>query len=409
VLVLAACGEPFVYTGTPGQAVPFELLFWTPTIELRVDGGASHRFLVDTGAPFTILDTDAYPDRVDGLHEADLEAFGLGFTDYRVIAYDALPFTLGDSPLGGFLGGDLLSHFALTLDYQGQQAWLDDGWDETLPAEISPPTVATPIFVPARVDGGGRAYVPGECAGSCGTFQVPATRILVETRLEDDTTSTWALVDTGATSVVLSEPLADRLDQPSRPRLDGVTVGTEAGTVSAYYTRVGSLRLVGHDVDVLEATSVPALVLPASDLFAALSAEVGREVEALIGGTYLRQFVTALDYEAEQLVLWPYREPTHIDPDEWIGPGFAFVRDEARWIVGDVYVDTHAWTQGVRSGDEIVRLDQVAIADLEYAQIRALIVDVPVGETIAVELLRAAGPVILDIEIEDLLPTYEGP
>ena len=197
----------------------------------------------------------------------------------------------------------------MSLDYQGERAWLFDDWDGAPPADVE---LAVSAAIDIELRGGGNYLVPGNCDGGCGIIDKPATRIVVETVFEGE--PVVALVDTGATAVVLSDTLVDLLGDGGRPRLDGVTVGTAGGARDAYFTRVGSLE-IGDSVSL---PSVPALVVPGWNLFDAVSDEVGRDVDAIIGGTVLRNFVSTIDFPGRELVLAEYADPHHIDPREFV-------------------------------------------------------------------------------------------
>ncbi len=404
-LAAVACGDGGLdYEGEAGRPVAADIDRHTPYVQVAVDGSAPGRFLVDTGAPFSVLDTDSY-DLSDGKHAVDLDAFGLHVFDYEVVAFDALPFPQGDRVIDGIVGGALMCSFTLSVDYQGERAWLDDAWDGGAPAEFDA-AVAPAIAVDVRLDGGGRYLVPGNCGGDCGTIELPGTRILVEVVADGDAEPFTALVDTGATAVVASEALMTRLGMDGRPRLDGVTVGTASGPVTAYFTRLGSVSLS----DAAEPlTSVPTLVVPGFDLFDALSDEVDGDVDAIIGGTLLRHFLVTMDYPGRQLVLSRYRDPSHIDADEFVDLGFDMVASGGAWVVGDVYSGTDAQAQGVRTGDVVVRLDGTEIAGLDEGAVRAIVTQYDVGDAISLELDRLGGPVTLSVAVEDLLPHYEVP
>ena len=96
LLPLAACGEgDLEYRGTLGAENPAKIALGTPMLAATVNADMTGRFLIDTGAPFTILDTDSFSFD-DGKHRIELDAFMVTFLDYDVVAYDALPFTMGE-------------------------------------------------------------------------------------------------------------------------------------------------------------------------------------------------------------------------------------------------------------------------------------------------------------------------
>jgi hypothetical protein len=378
-----------------------------PGVSASLDGASFAPFLVDTGSPIILADTDDH-DLSDGWHELDLELGDLRFSGLEVGAFDVFGGgATGSAPFSGVIGGTLVSHFALSFDAQGGRIWLEDGPLAELPAELSADAVDDAIEVDAQVAGGGRFMIAGD------TRPVGATRFLVRVAVEDQddaAESFWALVDSGASSVVLSNELMDLLGDQGRPRLDGVRVQTASGPKSGHLTRVWSLRLPGA-ADRVEQTSAPVMVLPDDDIFESVSREVGRDVRGIVGGTFLRWYVATLDYAGEAMRLLPYRSPDHIDPDEFVGLGFDVNRQGDAWIIDSVFPGTDAEAQGVLAGDTLVEVDGAAVTDLDESEIDGLTRGGGVGASVTILLERdgADGPVEIDVdvEVEDLLPAFE--
>lgn len=400
VVLLAACGDDVLdYEGSPGQATAARLDAWVPAVPVSVDGAPVRDFLVDTGAPVSMLDVDSFPGRDQGVAWVALDGFGLRIPDHEVLVFDV--FAYEQDVLHGIIGGDLLRHFAVSVDYQQPRVWLEDT-PAGLPAGVSPGAVDPGVTVPAAVRGGGAGQVPGECPGGCGTVDLHATRFLVEVRLEDDPEPRWMLVDTGATAVVLDPELATALPDPDRPRLDGVTVGTAMGQATAYYTRLARLEVGGA----VEDHGVPVLVLPEVSLFEGLSAEVGVEVVGLLGASFLRRFLTTVDYPDATLTLAPYRATGHIDPDEFVRVGFTMTQRDATWQVQDVYPGTDAAAEGLIPGDTIAELDGTSIAGAPAAEVAGLLAGFGLGDEVPVGVNRAGAIEVVLVTVEDLLPAY---
>jgi predicted aspartyl protease len=386
VALLAACGDDVLhYEGSPGQATAARLDAWVPAVPVSVDGAPVRDFLVDTGAPVSMLDVDSFPGRDQGVARVALDGFGLRIPDYPVLVFDVFAYEQAPAvALHGIIGGDLLRHFAVTVDYQQPRLWLEDA-PAGLPAGVAAGAVEAGVAVPAEVRGGGVGRVPGDCPGGCGEVELAATRFLVEVRLEDDPAPRWMLVDTGATAVVLDPQLATSLPDPDRPRLDGVTVGTAMGQTTAYYTRLARLEIGGA----VEDHGVPVLVLPDVDIFEGLSAEVGVEVVGLLGASFLRRFLTTIDYPAATLTLAPYRTTGHIDPDEFVRVGFTMTQRDAVWQIQDVYPGTDAAAEGLTPGDTIAELDGTSIAGAPAAEVAGLLAGFGLGDEVPVGVNRA--------------------
>jgi hypothetical protein len=377
LLATAACGGGFDYEGVAGKPQPATFPSLVPVAPVAVDGAAAQSFGLDTGAPGTLLDTRAYPSRSLGSGDADLDALGLRFP--RVAAQTGSYFS-SDDALRGLVGANVLQHFAFSLDYKGARAWLSD------------PLGPTPddLGAEAEVD------VPFELQG--------AARVLLQVTIEGQA-PVWALLDTGATAVTLEETLFAQLgDTEGRPRLDGLKVSTVYGIVPGFWTRAWRAAVAGASVD-----DVQAIVVPGSTLFSSLSSETGKDVRVLIGGKFLRSFFTTIDYQAGMVRLARYADPTHIDPDEWVRPGFRLMLHGDDWRVGTVYPDTDAAAKGILEGDLVEQIDGMAIAGLASDAVDALLRGHAAGTTVRVDLLRGAQTIVVQVLVEDLLPHYPPP
>ncbi len=392
----AGCGSSggLDYSGTPGQEVPVTIASAVPVIDASADG-APGRFLVDSGSPVTILDLAAGD---PGTRRIALDAFALTFPDVPVATFDL--FAGSEQAFDGLVGGDVLSGFALTLDYRDQRGWLEEE-DDALPAGVDPATVDAPLWADAQLRGGGHLDVPGCSGGDC-SVDVRATRLLVEASIESAPPA-WFLIDTGATAVVLAPSIADALGGAGRPRLDGVTVATADGPATAYYTRVGDISVAGT-----AATDVPVLVLPAS-LLAPLEDEVGHPIAGLLGGSFLRQFLVTLDDPGRRLRLARFRDQDHIDPDEFVGVGFTMASTGGVWEVRDVYSGTDAAAEGLTHGELVVSLDGIDLAGADRATVNGILGGFVLGDDVPVGVVRGGADVTLQVAVEDLLPHYSTP
>lgn len=393
-LALAACaGDGLWVEGEPGQETAIAVVVDTPRVRATVEGAGEGTFLVDTGAPFSVADVDSFPQLAPGVHRVDLAAFGLRFADYELLAYDAL----GGAPIDGLIGADLLCALPAVFDYRGGRAWLLDEPPATWPADVA---AAEPIWVDVAVRGGGTYSAIG--CPACGTVDRPPTRVIARVVIEGMPVA--ALVDTGASSLTLSEDLVARLGDGGRPRLDGVTVDTAQGPLPAYLTRVGRV-----EVSAATRTSVPALVIPGWDAFAALSAEAGERVDAIVGGSLLRYFAFAIDCAGRRIALGAYADTPHVDPREFIGPGFELAGGPGQWQIALVYPATDAAAKGLQVGDRVTELGGESLADADAAEIDAIVAAVDVGEPIAVTIDRAGSLETIDVLVEDLLPDFTTP
>jgi hypothetical protein len=400
LLLCAACGgdDDLVYQGTAGRPMTASFSGWVPSVNAAVDdqGGA---LLLDSGSPLTLLDNDHFTALPDGLHQVDLAIGELSFPGLPALAFDVISYAQGRvPPLTGIVGGDVLTSFAFSLDYAGGRIWLDDQ-DPALPAGAENAALGEPIEIAAEVAGGGVYNIPAA------SREVGATRFLVRIEIEDAAEPFWALVDTGASSVVVAGALIEALGPVDRPRLDGVIVGTATGPQTAYFTRLWRMRLA----EGAELGSVPVLVLPDDSVFESVSSEVSEDVRLIVGGSYLRWFLTTLDYPDRALVLRPYLEPDHVDPAEFIGVGFEIEPVANEWRVATVYPGTDAEAEGLQVGEVVLSLDGTTVTGLAADQIDSLLAGFELGEDLPVGIERGGEMTEVLVRVEDLLPDFDSP
>jgi len=398
VTLVAACGgdDGLDYQGTAGQPMAASFDGWVASVSASADG-TDGTFLLDSGSPLTLLDNDHFTALADGAHDVDLVAGDLTFPGLPVLAFDVINYPQSREPaLDGLIGGDVLGAFAFSLDYAGQRVWLDE--ESALPAGADAGALEDAVEVEADLAGGGVVGIPGAAR------EVGATRFLVEANIEELADPVWVLIDTGASSVVVSAVLMDQLPTEGRPRLDGVTVGTADGAKIAYYTRLSSMRLGAGEL-----ASVPVLVLPDDGIFQSLGDEVGRPVVAVVGGSYLRWFLATLDYLDRRLVLRRYREPTHIDPDEFIGVGFEMDSAANQWRVATVYPGTDAAAEGLEVGQVVYTLDGTEIGGLTAGEVDEVVAPFQLGDELPVGIERDGTMTEVLVRVEDLLPDFVSP
>lgn len=390
-----------------GTPVPAAFPDLVPEISARIDGNGERRLLVDSGSPITFLDGPAFPGLADGKHQVELAAFGLTFPSFTLASWNAFG---GEDSITGIVGGDLLRHFAFTLDYQGGRVWLDDPYDPAArPADVRAQVEAS---LPMEVKGGGTFTLQGSCASSgCGTLHVAPTRVMLKVTFESQTTPVWVVVDTGASGMVMDEALLTSLgDAAGRPRLEGAVFGTVDGAVRGFHSRVWRVRLGtatgGGSVAV---DDVAVMVAPDFDVLDGVSNEVGVRVHALVGGSLLRYFLTTLDYQEGELRLARYDQPSHVDPDEWIGIGLSFQRDGDEWLVREAYTNHDAYMKGVRRGDVVEEINGVPVRGQSGEVIDGALAGLKLGDDVEVRYRRDAALISVRVLVEDLLPHYAPP
>ncbi|MCK5799295.1 MAG: aspartyl protease family protein, partial [Deltaproteobacteria bacterium] len=394
---LGGCGdldEGLRFSGETG--VPQTLLFAgdTPLVDARVTflpggsaplPGSAQPLLLDTGAPITLLSSHAFPKQKSGWLRADLDLLGLHIPDRTVglaPLFDASPCSPAPA---GVLGGDVLAHFRVNLNYDTRQIILDGPplSGETLPLDVA---------------GGGRLQLsPQDLVGGA----VGPTRLLVAVEVEGQ--AALALIDTGASMTVLSEHLLATLGVQDRPRACCQRFATQTGPVDAALYRLSSLRLAS-----ITLANVTATVLPDASLFSPLAAEIGRPVDLLLGGSALRALIVDLDAPAKTLRV-KRNAARHVDDEEWILPGFSICRGaEGKVFVVDVYEDTDAKTRGVRGGEELIAVSDRSVNTMGKTELASALRAPGIGAKVRLRFATGGGTTTVDreVKVEDVLPHY---
>lgn len=365
---------------------------WSPYVPVTVLGADTIDFLVDTGSPVTVLDLDVYPGTV-GEVDASPQVFGGTFAAPSAVRFDIF----GSPPagailiVGGIVGGDLLRGHTMTIDYQTPVG--------SLRGSSEPPLEpAGDVFETQTVGfellGGGSFSIPGD--GSTG---LSATRVVLEGSVEGHAAD--MVLDTGASHSIIAESLFNSLGDSARPMLGGVRVTRSTGTVEVSVSRVSSLAVGTSAV-----SGATVMVMPDSTL-SSVSAETGRDIKMLLGGTYLRYFLLAVDYDSRELGLAEYADPSHVNPNEWIGPGLKLNDGPAGdYLVGDVYDGTDAQAAGFEVGDRVTEIDGQPTSNYSLAEVRHLLTTFPVGTDLAIGLKQGDAVTTIDVTVEDLLPSY---
>jgi predicted aspartyl protease len=385
---LSACGgdDGLRFEGSVGQ--PRALLFAgdaplaSTTVTLPGSSPQPVALLLDTGAPATVLSTHAFANAPAGWPTATLEALGLTLPE-RVVGMAPL---FSNSPCdpapAGVLGGDVLAHFRVELDYGRRQLILDG------------PPIAADTELPLSLAGGGRLRFGPNDPG----HRVGATRQLVEVEIEG--LRATALIDTGASLTVLSEQLFAKLAPAGRPTACCQRFATGSGLVTASLSRVKSLRL-----GTVELEDMPITVMPDAALFAPVSAEVGRPVELLLGGSALRELRLVLAPREGRLAIARV-SANQVDADEWRRPGFGYCRDNAGVAhIIDIYEGTDAETK-LRGGDRVVAVAGQSVDTLDDAALAAALRAPGVGNTVQLRIQGASSQRDEEVRVEDVLPSF---
>jgi len=278
--------------------------------------------------------------------------------------------------LGGLLGYSAFADLALGLDYQEGRVWALDGWteDQDVGAHVVPPFAELPFEL------------------------ISSAIILAPAQVEGLEGERFFIVDTGTSSAMISRELYEEID----PAGDGRTVlmGSKlifsSGEADSPIFRLRSFAMGG-----VAASKMWTSVAP-PDFFVALSVAAGVEVEGIVGGTYLRELFTVIDYPNRALRIASYADGSHVSNDFRM-VGVEVVRQDEQYSVYTVFEGSDAEAQGVAVGDVLVSLDGQPAAEMDHVDVLALLHG-EVGTTLAMTLSHEGQEYSVEVSREDLLP-----
>jgi predicted aspartyl protease/Tfp pilus assembly protein PilF len=280
--------------------VPFQLgSDRRPYVRVKLNGRDSI-FVIDTGSGFTVISKDAAKrfgvseiarggksQGVGGSGKFQIvygliKSLQIGEAKVRMIPCFVRPFHGdGDRPAqeraDGFIGLSVLSHFLTELDYKGARMRLDRN-DNRSGAIVAVPGVT---LIPFRTTQNGLISVETEFDGN------PFVN---------------AILDSGASSTVISEAAVERLnmgDQIIKGQTTSV-VGAAGITENVRMLFIRNCRVA----DQLQ-SNIRALVLD----FGAINETSGFEQSGILGGDFLRNFRLTIDFNRALLALQPHTPP----------------------------------------------------------------------------------------------------
>ncbi len=266
-------------------------------------------------------------------------------------------------PLAGFVGYELLTAFAVRLDYEGRTLTLTplhdfrpEGAGERMPFDFAD----TSPTVPAAVD-----RIPGKF-----------------------------VIDTGSTGAlalhrrfVEVHGLAAR--HPAALRVKGA--GAD-GLFETIVTRFDRFEIAGADIE------RPATQFPAGGR----SGLPWTDVDGSVGYEILRQFVVTFDYGRREL--WLERSPAFGAKTTLGRSGFQAVKlDSPEFRVVTVLPNTPADAAGIAVGDVITEIDGVSSAAIGQAEFGELMRR-PDGTPVHLNVIRNGNPRPVALTLKELLP-----
>lgn len=344
-------------------------------VDLSANGKQGH-VLVDTGSPMNFLSPTKFG-VASGSSNLELDV-----GDFALVGVPVLGDEVGGGAIDGILGGGTICQFATTFDYRTGSISFG-----------TPPSggTTTTINVPFDLGGGGQGLLPTGDIVSFGP-----TRIVTTATIEG--VDYTVMVDTGASFVVVRDAIHDVLVKDGRKEVP-IDVTLASGATSAKAFRTKSIVVGGAEVVGAPATSAGG----AETLLDSLSNELHRSIYGVVGGTFLREFRTTIDYPARLLRLARYDDRSHIH-DAFQRIGVELNGEGARYVVKEVFDGSDAKTKGIVVGDAIVSVDATPLAPLDPLAADALL-RAPPASSHTVEVQRADGSsATITVLSDDLLP-----
>lgn len=342
-------------------------------------------YVVDTGSPRTTVTPEGAG--VPGARgEMHLPGWALELEpgDVSVLVTDKpTGFDQGMlQPYAGVIGLDVLMNYTLTFDPRAHRL-------DAEPAELALPSEGRWVSGAERLGPGSFCLQDGQCA------HFGPSRLAFPVTIEG--VATWAVLDTGSRTTGVTRALFGRLP------VDEHRAVAQTSRWSRARTRDFRLGL-GEDGPTLSQSTI--LMSDDETAFAKLRVETGRPIEVLLGQSYLQSFVTRVDARNARVGLVPYDDARPTSTDELVGLGAVLTIGAQCFAVADVYVNHDAATKGVRAGDCVTGVDDLALT-FDTTGLLALDAHVRgrgVGSSVHATLRRGAETYAVDLLVEDLLP-----
>jgi hypothetical protein len=376
---------PPLWLGEQGDPLPAILQGGVFSVQVDVNGEPGPEVLVDTGAPFARLNVEAFDGAVP-LGKGIVATMSLGGTIlWKVPTYGVSVGTSDASSLvhdGGIVGFSVFGQFPMSFNYRDANVVVGE---PALPAGL-----LEPFVFPMSLEGGGPGLLPD---GS--VTQLAPSRIILTANVEG--TPRILLLDTGASTVALRSDVFQAIASDGRLQTQSavqlVTGGTMTDVLRLANVTLGSaavsgpLAVAGTGID---------------DLLVGLTAEVGHQVDGLLGAPFLQHFFVTVDYPKRQLLLHPYTTETHII-DEFHRVGILLRgllgATMTTYSVLTVFSGTDADRQGVRAGESVRAIDGVSLGNVSPSAADRMLLGA-VGSTHTLQFANRT----LTLLVEELLP-----
>ncbi len=401
--------------GKPSTAlIASNLIFVNASMNAMDESSGAFGMLIDSGSPVVLIDPSLFgttPPTTVAEIPTTIDLGLLDATGQPVVVIDDAPVLQVSNVMmdalgfGGVLGGNVMRHFSVQLDYS---ALLGEGFCLGCTASTARTDVQLPGgTIPFTLKGGGHSEVTLGAIDSP-AIDIPPTRIPVTVALEG--INHPFIVDTGATEVSLRSTVYGQLVSDGRAQLvDGITIMTVGGASNASLTRARTITV--GDVTVTDPPVMTIVSAPGAspdELLDSLSKDVGTQIDGLLGGSFLRNFLVSIDYPNGQLHLQPYLTPPIPDEFRRVGITIGLAAIGPRFLVASVYPGTDAAAQGIMVNDEIVSVDGASLSSFGYLAAADQLLDGTRGTSKLLKFGTTSNPAntnqTLTVQVDDLIP-----
>jgi Aspartyl protease/PDZ domain len=404
--------------GEPSTAViSNNLIFVNASMNMMDQTPGIFGMLVDTGSPVVLIDPtlfNAPPPTTNAqiATKVDLGLLNADVPPTPVVVIEQAPVLQVSNAMmdglgfGGILGGSVMRQFSVQLDYA---APMMEGFCLGCTA-VGRADVLADNVVPFTLKGGGDSAVTlgtdsnGNPINSP-AINIPPTRIVVAVAI--DGTAHTCIVDSGATQLSIRSTVYDALVADGRAQLSGgIAIMTIAGPANAEVTRAKTITVGSATISDPPVMSI--MTTPPDQLLGNISNELKTQIDCLLGGSFLRNFLVTIDYPATQLHLEPYLTPPI--PDEFRRAGFTIglATQTGPFVVTYVYPGSDAASQGIAVGDDVVAIDGNNLMPPIYVDAADQLLDGTPGTTKTITFgatkKAANSGQTLTVLVDDLIP-----
>lgn len=340
-----------------------------PLIDVMFGDKGPYKFVYDTGAPSSGMDTKLYDEVGAGPYALEIAGQHIEIPLIQTVPSAAL----GIPGVSGIIGGDVMKGFAVSLDFSRKRFWLEPTRDEDALL--------------------GCTHVSGEPVE---VEWIQASYLFVPGKM--DSADGWLLVDSGASLGAVPESVFTQIDTAApRPALEGFYTPAAIGTFWSKLSTVGKIEVGGLAVEHLSIRTIGDGAIP-------VSSSVPGPLLGVLPTDYLKHFLVTVDYPGKILRLDPVTGLDSEEPTRFFTVGIGLEsKTELPQHVAQVLAGSAAEEAGILIGDEVTAIQGQSIESISPYQRPFGLVSPQAGATIGVTVLRNGVEESFELEARDLL------